>query len=307
MRLQPCSLATACVPWHADDSFMEDTFRRGVRNLLASGFSNLYIFGTAGEGYAVTDAQFRQIAEVFREEMHESPGLCQLGVIGLSVPQVKARIEMGLSMGFMDFQISLPSWGVLNDREMHAYFESILGSYPQARFLHYNLLRGLRIVTGLEYARLAADHPNLVATKSGRGMLHHDLELLTQAPDLCHFFTELDYAYASAFAPCGLLVSLTAINAGKAMRLFEAGQHGNLDCLRLLTRECKDVSSICCCPPSPAGSIWTGRTTRCSPGWPTRHSPCGSSRPTRGRLSMNMPHSFPAYRRHCRNGFPDDR
>jgi len=235
MRLTPCILGTACVPWNEDYTLAEGIFRRQVRHLLSVGFENLYVFGTAGEGHAVTEAQFRQIAEVFFEEMRASAGMSQLGIIGLSVPQVKARIEVGLEIGYRTFQLSLPSWGSLNDRELHTFFDEILGAYPQAQFLHYNISRGLRVLSGRELARIAADHPNLVATKSGSQSIANDLGLMTGAPELCHFFTEQDYAFASRYGACGLLASISTINPARTRELFDAGQRKDEEALTRLS------------------------------------------------------------------------
>jgi dihydrodipicolinate synthase/N-acetylneuraminate lyase len=224
MRLEPCILGTACLPWNPDFTLAEEIFRREIQSLLAHGLKDLYLFGTAGEGHAVTDRQFRRAGEIFFEETRSGSGLRQLGIIAQSVSQVRERIEIGLAIGFRFFQISLPSWGRLNDREMFGFFDQILGSYPQVRFLHYNILRGLRKLTGKEYARIAGDHPNLVATKSGGRNIGEDLGFMVHAPELCHFFTELDFAYASLFGPCGLLVSISALDFEKARMLFSAGQ-----------------------------------------------------------------------------------
>jgi hypothetical protein len=81
------------LPWSEDGDFLEPVFRRQVRLLRAAGLENLYIFGTAGEGYAVTDPVFRQIATVFFDAMRGGSGLCQVGVIGLSVAQLRAMLR----------------------------------------------------------------------------------------------------------------------------------------------------------------------------------------------------------------------
>ena len=91
-RIQPCQLATVCVPWGKSGEFLEPVFRRQVSLLRAAGLENLYIFGTAGEGYALTDPMFKEIATVFLEEMRGG-GLCQLGVIGLSVAQDRGHMD----------------------------------------------------------------------------------------------------------------------------------------------------------------------------------------------------------------------
>jgi dihydrodipicolinate synthase/N-acetylneuraminate lyase len=178
---------------------------------------------------------FKQIAAVFFDAMRGGAGLCQLGVIGLSVAQIRTRIETGLELGFRDFQISLPSWGAVTDQELARFFRDVLGPYPQARFLHYNLGRTGRVLTGADYTRLAAEHPNLVATKSGG---HTVAALLEGSPELCRFFTELDYAAACLLGgACGLLVSVSAVHLGRSREFFEAGQRGDGDALRRLIRE----------------------------------------------------------------------
>ena len=112
MRLRPRILGTACIPWTDREEFAEELFRRSVRDLLARGLPDLYIFGTAGEGHAVDNQLFRAVAAAFLDEMRDGDGLCELGVIGLSVPQIKERIQIGLELGYDAFQISFPSWVV---------------------------------------------------------------------------------------------------------------------------------------------------------------------------------------------------
>ena len=46
----------------------EDVFRKEVQVVLKLGFKHLYVFGTAGEGYAVDSKRFQQIVRVFRED-----------------------------------------------------------------------------------------------------------------------------------------------------------------------------------------------------------------------------------------------
>lgn len=243
-RCTPCQLATVCVPWSEAGEFLEPVFRRQVSLLRAAGLQNLYIFGTAGEGYAVTDQVFKEIATVFFDTMRGGTGLCQLGVIGLSVAQIRARIEAGLEIGFRDFQVSLPSWGAVTDQELARFFRDVLGPYSQARFLHYNLGRTGRVLNGADYARLAAEHPNLVATKSGGHTVAALLALLEGTPELCHFVAELDYAAACLLGgACGLLVSISAVQPARSRDFFDAGQRGDGDALRRLTRELNRIRS----------------------------------------------------------------
>ena len=135
MRYHQAILVSCEIPWDDQEQLVEDVFRQEVRHTLAQGFNNLYIFGTAGEGYAVDTPRFQRIVEIFREETHGENVFPQVGVIGLSSATVRERIAFAYKVGFRVFQISLPSWGALNDSEMLKFFIDVCGAFPEAKFL----------------------------------------------------------------------------------------------------------------------------------------------------------------------------
>jgi dihydrodipicolinate synthase/N-acetylneuraminate lyase len=237
LRLSPCILGTVCVPWTDDNAFDEGIFRQATRDLINSGLNNLYLFGTAGEGHAVTTEMYRHIAEAFYDEMQTGGNLCQLGIIAQSIQQIRERIDIGLELGFRSFQISLPSWGKLNDRELIAFFDEVLGGYPEAQFLHYNTARGLRTVTPIEYGRIASDHENLVATKIATKSLSGIQALFRHAPQVCHFFTEFEFSYAGLLKKCGFLISVAALNPGRAQEYFDAVVRKDQSAVHIFTQE----------------------------------------------------------------------
>jgi dihydrodipicolinate synthase/N-acetylneuraminate lyase len=222
-RYRACILATCCVPWREDFTFAEDIFRRSVRHLVAEGIRDLYIFGTAGEGYAVTETQFDGITRVFLDEARGDGVQVMIGVISLSLPTIIERIERAKEMGARRFQISLPSWGTLRDTEVEAFFRETCGRFRDCEFLHYNLMRTGRLLTGAEYGRLAAMHPNLVATKNSTAEETRLARLLREAPQLQHFITEVGFAKAARHGECGLLLSFASSHLGRAQRYFRAG------------------------------------------------------------------------------------
>jgi dihydrodipicolinate synthase/N-acetylneuraminate lyase len=217
-------LATAVVPWTEQWTLDERLFRRELELMLADGHRHLYIFGTAGEGYAVNDEQFLQITRVFVDGLRGSGVEPMVGVISLSLPTIIARIEAARDLGVRQFQISLPSWGALDEGEVFRFFDHVLGRFPDCRFLHYNLLRTKRLVTPDEYARLAAAHPNLVATKNTADIMSRVRDLLEKAPMLRHFLGESGYSYGSLIGECGLLISAASTNMRAGREFFEAGR-----------------------------------------------------------------------------------
>ena len=230
-------LATCCVPWDADGSLLEDVFRNSIRTLLGHGFRDLYVFGTAGEGHAVDDGRFDAVCRAFVDETRTAGAPPMVGVISLSLATAIGRIERAAELGVELFQISLPSWGALNDRELAAFFAETCGRFPSLRFLHYNLPRAQRLVTPAEYAELAERHPNLVATKNAGASNATIVELFARAPQLRHFFTEPGYGYASLIGPAGFLVSVALLRPRLAHAYFEAGRSRDVETLASIARD----------------------------------------------------------------------
>jgi len=104
-RYPAAIVATCVVPWNEKFEFMEDLFRKQVRAMREGLTKHLYIFGTAGEGYAVTNPQFKQISRAFREETNHPDIHTMVGAISLSLLAVIERIEIGRDLGFRAFQI----------------------------------------------------------------------------------------------------------------------------------------------------------------------------------------------------------
>lgn len=226
-RYRSCMLGTCCVPWSGTFDFEEDIFRRSVRHQISSGIHDLYIFGTAGEGYAVTEKQFDEVTRVFLEETHADGIQGMVGLISISLPTVIERIERARDMGARCFQISLPSWGVLNDAEMEVFFRETCGRFPDCEFLHYNLMRTGRIITGAEYGRLAEMYPNLVATKNSTADVPRLTSLMKDAPQLQHFITEGGFPIAATMGECGFLISYISTNFARATEFYQAGRAQN--------------------------------------------------------------------------------
>jgi dihydrodipicolinate synthase/N-acetylneuraminate lyase len=241
-RYRRTILGTCCIPWNEDNTLPEDIFRDSIRHLIDQGLSDLYIFGTAGEGNAVSDKQFDQITQVFAEEMKARQADPMVGIISLSLPTMIERFERAADMGVRAFQISLPSWGALSDAELFIFFREICARFPQYQFLHYNLLRARRYVTADEYSLLSAEHPNLVATKHGTSDLAVVTALMEKASRLRHFFTEASFGEGSLLGECGYLISIAASSPRRAREYFDAGVQKDVEKLVTMQRELKGMT-----------------------------------------------------------------
>ena len=226
MPRYPQTILVACpTPWDAAHQLDEPTFRSEVQAVLAAGYTDLYIFGTGGEGYAVDTARFTRVVTVFGEEVLGRDGIRPMvGVIGLSVPIILERVAIAHAIGFRTFQISLPAWGPVNDVELLRFFRDVCGAFPDAQFLNYNLPRTKRVLTGADYAKVIPLVSNLVATKTTGGGLAAAEELMTNAGELQHFMGEGNFPHGAMFGECSLLASYAELSPHKTRALFEAGR-----------------------------------------------------------------------------------
>ena len=243
MKRYPAGImATCCVPWTESNAFDEQTFRSSVRQIVGKGTKLVYVFGTAGEGYAVSESQFDQVVDAFSDEMRQQAAEPMVGVIHLSTETILERIRRCVDKGVTQFQISLPCWGAVTDDELFRYFEIICDSFPGCRFMHYNLPRAKRVLTGWEYGRLAELHANLVATKNCGDSMSHIRGLLDGAPQLQHFLSESGYVYGALFGQCSMLASLV-INWPRLHALYAAGKRRDLDLMVEIQAEVNFVHS----------------------------------------------------------------
>lgn len=223
----PSSVMVSIVcPWDDDERLDGAMFRRAIRHALKAGFEQLYVFGTAGEGYAVDSGRFRDVVETFGDELEGTQAKWIVGVIGLSSATVIERIGMAHQLGARAFQISLPSWSTPTDAEVITYFETVCGAFADSTFMHYNTERVGRIVDGRLYAQIVDRVPNLVATKTMTGDLATVAGVVRDAPELMHFLTERSIAYGGLFGDVALLGTFGALASEQSWRLLRAAREG---------------------------------------------------------------------------------
>jgi dihydrodipicolinate synthase/N-acetylneuraminate lyase len=223
-RFPKTILPTAVIPWDESYYFDEQSFRKQVNLFMNEGIKHLYLFGTAGEGYAITDEQFVDIVKVFAEEMKGPDLFPMVGLLSLSLPTMHKRLQLAYDCGIRDFQFVLPSWGALSDDELIEFFHLLCDPYPDCRFIHYNLMRSKRLVTPEEYRILAEQIPNLVGAKYTTTDILIIHKLMEQSCPLQFFLGELGFAYGSMIGECGLLSSISNIKLAKTWDFFYAAE-----------------------------------------------------------------------------------
>ena len=186
-----------------------------------------------------------------------------IGVIGLSTVQIVERIEYAHDVGFRTFQISLPSWGPVNDGELLRFFADACGPFPDSRFLNYNLPRTKRVLTGRDYARIIAEVPNLVATKTTGGGIAGAEELIaTPVSSSTSWARAISRtARCSASARCWRL--MPSSSPRMTFALFEAGRTRDAGELMRLQHAFQAMGTGPVGAARSRGRTWTAPTTRC--------------------------------------------
>ncbi len=221
-------MATVCIPWSEQWTLEETLFRRQIRHLLSEGIRHIYLFGTAGEGYAVTDEQFEQIVAIFADEMKDPSLHPMVGLIHLSLPSILQRLRVAYKLGIREFQFSFPSWGALTDPEIHQFMHALCDPYPDCKFLLYHLGRAKRTLQVADFKRLAEMFPNFAGAKYSVSDITIIHSLIQMNSPLRFFITELGFAYANMIGgDCGLLISLGNTHIKRARQFYEAAISGD--------------------------------------------------------------------------------
>lgn len=227
-------MVSCVVPWDTHEELDAPRFRAQAQAALAAGYRHLYIFGTAGEGYAVDTRRFTEVASLFREVTAGHDVHPMVGVIGLSTATVVERVRIAHDLGFRAFQLSLPRWDVLRDPEVGTFFREVCGTFPDSTFMHYNTGRVGRILGAADYRRFIDDVPNLVATKTMTADLGVIARLVAGVPELQHFLTESTLAHGSLYGECSLLGTFGLLAPTRSWELFHAAREGRTaDAIRL--------------------------------------------------------------------------
>lgn len=239
-RYPQAILASCEIPWDENSEILEDVFRRSVQ-LTLEYFNHVYIFGTAGEGYAVDTSQFQNIVNIFYEETRGESINAMVGLIGMSTPIILEKLHYAYDVGFRIFQISLPSWGVLTDAEVMTFFQGVCGVYRDAKFLHYNLPRTGRVLEASDYRPIVDVIPNLVATKNTGGGHKRAAELVSQVGELQHFLGEGNFLQGCMYGECSLLATFGSLSPLKVKSYFEAAQQKDFPTMLIMQKGFHDI------------------------------------------------------------------
>jgi dihydrodipicolinate synthase/N-acetylneuraminate lyase len=246
-------MTTACVPWTSDFSIDEPVLRKEIDMLMNAGSKSIYLFGTAGEGYAVNHSQYTDLVRILKDQTNRDETVMPMvGVISLSLSDIIDRIEMAAKQGITDFQISFPSWGSVTRDEAHLFFRSVCDRFPELRFMHYNnFMRSKTKLNPDDYVVLADEFKNLVAVKFITNSINEVHQLAALDSPLQFFLAGGLYGYASMLGEFGMMMSVLHVSYKTANQLFEAGTNKDFaTCLKITDEFYKGLKALWKnCPP----------------------------------------------------------
>ncbi len=237
-RYPPHAITTVCVPWDEEYRFQRGVFAQVVEKLVEAKLPALYLFGTAGEGYAVDEAQYLEITRAFLQDLQGTGVEPMVGVISLSASDIIRRIGLAAELGVRDFQISFPSWGMLSDEEAYLFFHQVCDPFPSLRFMHYNNGgRSKKLLNHNHYARLAQEIPNLAAVKYMNDSIEDIISIQSARLPIQFILSEYGYGVGALYGECGMLFSSSVMCPKAAWALYEAGRQKDVEAIVRLEQE----------------------------------------------------------------------
>ena len=237
-RYPHMGLGAALLPWTEDFKLDEKMFRKDIHTLVEGGVKYIYIFGTAGEGYAVNDEEFIDITKIFLDELKGTDVTPIVGCISLSTTQIISRLRVAYELGARDFQISFPSWGALTDEEVDIFFHQVCDKFPDCSFMHYNNGgRSKKLLKAKDYIRLSKEIPNLTSVKFMNDSLEDVINVVRADTPIQFVLSEYGYGYGCLFGECSMLFSSIASHLPTAWRLLKAGEEKDIETIAEIEKE----------------------------------------------------------------------
>ena len=225
----PSYLVSSPIPWDDKQNFEKNSFFEILEQLMNQSCDGIYLFGTSGEGYAPSEAEFSEIVKHFAEKTSDWKGFRQVGCFGLSNSQIKWKCSICKDLGIDLIQVTLPFWKEMSDVDLENYFGELCDAFPDFQFLLYNNPRNKRRLTGEELERFHSKYPNLVAAKTGSGNWMEIYELLKNAPSIKHFLTEASFPFGYNVQKIGFIPSYHYVFPERSRKFFDAVISRNLE------------------------------------------------------------------------------
>jgi len=158
---------TLLLPINGDESIDFKRLEDELDYLVNSPLAGLYSGGTAGEFYALTEAEFDRVNELFAAACERVGKPFQIGATHTSAQVTLERVKRAAALRPGAIQVILPDWFPLSDDEILGYLERVAEACAPVPLILYNPPHAKRVLGPEEYERLARAVPGLAGVKVG--------------------------------------------------------------------------------------------------------------------------------------------
>lgn len=163
-------------PMNSDESINESELRNQVRRQIAAGVHGLFVFGTNGEFYALSEAEKLRVLEITVEENNG-----RLPVYaGTGCPGTKDTIRLSREcekIGANALSVITPYFAALSQKELIAHFEALADSVNIPIVL-YNIPARTNVAMTPDTVQKLAKVPGIAGVKDSSGNFDNVLQYI---------------------------------------------------------------------------------------------------------------------------------
>ncbi len=176
--------ATALVtPFRKDGSVDEDCFQKLAERQIKGGVKLLVPCGTTGESATMTEAERLNVIRLAVEVAHRQEAKVIAGTGSNSTAATIEFTRRARELGADAALIVAPYYNKPTQTGLYAHFSEVAKSVTDFPIMLYNVPgRTASNISAETTLRLAADHPNIVATKEASGDLSQVMAILAGRP-----------------------------------------------------------------------------------------------------------------------------
>lgn len=192
-------------PWLATGKIDEAAIFTNVERYARVPVDGVYITDSDGEFYAIELDEFRKLVSIFAAAMASTSMGIQVGVTWTSTVGIVDRIKICLDHGISTVHVCFPYWMPMRRDEMQLFWDQLAEAAPDARWIHYNTMRGHLVLHGSDYQWLKQAFPDqFIGTKLCSSNLVELADCMRGTEQtIAHFVTDFVSAPAIALGARG--------------------------------------------------------------------------------------------------------
>ncbi len=155
-------------PFNDDESINEAEFRAQINRLISAGIHGIFVGGTNGEAYALSEEEKYQLFSIAKDEIKgRVPLYAGTGCITTrdTIRESKKAIELGVDV----LSIITPSFAACSQEELYRHYKEVADNVDSPIVLYNIPARTGNALAPQTVLRLAENCPNIVGAKDSSG------------------------------------------------------------------------------------------------------------------------------------------